>query len=181
MATRDNIINFILFQIGWFACVISSAASQPIWGVVVAAVVIGYHLIRAVIPLYEFYLIFIAMIIGVLWDSLLVTLSLLDYASGILIPNTAPYWIVVMWGLFATTLNVSLRWLKGKYQLSILLGAIAGPLAYYGGEQLGAVNFVDPSMAFLALAVGWAIFTPLLIAVSKNIDGYIGVESRARV
>ena len=146
-----------------------------------AAVVIGYHLIRAVTPLYEFYLILIAMTIGVLWDSLLVMLSLLDYASGILIPNTAPYWIVVMWGLFATTINVSLRWLKGKYRLSIILGAIAGPLAYYGGERLGAVNFVDTSTALLALAVGWAVFTPLLIAISKNIDGYKGNEANSFV
>lgn len=181
MATRDNFINFILFQIGWFACVISSAASQPGWGVAVAAIVIGYHLYRASKPQYEIYLILIAMTIGVLWDSLLVSLALLDYTSGIVIPNTAPYWIVIMWGLFATTINVSLRWLKGKYQLSIILGAIAGPLAYYGGERLGAVNFVDTSMAFIALAVGWAVFTPLLIAISEKIDGYIPIDARATV
>lgn len=181
MDTKDTVVNFILFQLGWFACVVSSAASQPVWGVAVAAFVIGYHLFRAPKPEYEFYLILIAMTVGVLWDSLMVTLALLDYTSGILIPNTAPYWIVVMWGLFATTINVSLRWLKGKYKLSIILGSIAGPLAYYGGERLGAVYFVDTPMAFLALAIGWAIFTPLLIAISDDIDGFSHVEARESV
>ena len=177
MTTRDIVTNFILFQIGWFACVLSSAANQPVWGVVVAVVVIGYHLMRAVKPLPELYLIMIAMLIGAMWDSLLMALGLLDYTSGILFPNVAPYWIVVMWALFATTINVSLRWLKEKYRLAIILGAGAGPLAYYGGVKLGAVSFIDTNTALIVLALGWALFTPLLVAISKDIDGYREAEA----
>ena len=62
----------------------------------------------------------------------------LEYPSGILLSNTAPHWIVAMWVLFASTLNVSLRWLRGRWALATLLGAVAGPLAYYGGAGLGA-------------------------------------------
>ncbi len=169
---RDNIINFVLFQIGWFACVLGGAGQQPLLGVLIASAIITYHLWRAQQPRYEINLMLIAMLIGVIWDSLLVRFGLLDYSAGMLLPNTAPYWIVVLWALFATTLNLSLRWLKGKIGLAVVLGAIAGPLAYYAGARLGAVEFVSINHAFLALATGWAIFTPLLVAISNKMDGY---------
>ena len=51
-------------------------------------------------------------------------------------------------------------------------GAVAGPLAYYGGHRLGAVNFTDMNMALLYLAIGWSIFTPLLLFLAKRLDGY---------
>jgi len=127
----------------------------------------------------EVYLLGFAMVIGATWDSLLVALSLLDYTSGTLITNTAPYWIVVMWALFATTINVSLRWLKYKYLIAALLGAVAGPLAYYGGSRLGALEFLNPEWALISLAVGWAIFTPLLVLISNYFDGYPELSRRA--
>lgn len=175
---RDNVINFILFQIGWFACVLGAAAQKPGIGVVIAGLVIGLHLWRAPQPRREIYLLLVAMVIGAAWDSLLVSLAWLEYPAGMLIPDTAPYWIVVLWALFATTLNVSLRWLKQRYLLAAVLGAIAGPLAYSAGAGFGALQFTDVNNAFMALAIGWAVFTPVLVAISSRMDGYS--MSRAR-
>ncbi len=77
-----------------------------------------------------------------------------------------------MWGLFATILNVSLRWLRGRWVMAALFGAIGGPLAYYGGHRLGALEFGNEIVALLALAVGWAVFTPLLMSLATRFDGY---------
>ena len=164
--------NFILFQVGWLVCVLSGAALQPAVGVLIAALIIGFHVWRAEYPRQEMWLIGLAMIIGAAWDSLLVALDWLEYPAGMLLPNMAPYWIVVMWGLFATTLNLSLRWLRKDMRLAAVLGGIAGPLAYLGGAGLGAVEFVDGFNATIALAAGWAVFTPLLLALAKRFDGY---------
>ncbi len=76
-----------------------------------------------------------------------------------------------MWMIFATTINVSLRWLKGQIALSALLGAIAGPFAYWAGSQLGGVWMVEPLFATVALALGWATAMPLLISLSDHFDG----------
>jgi hypothetical protein len=173
------IINFILFQIGWFACVLSGAAEQPMIGVLVAAFIIAFHLWQSDYPGPEFFLLIIAMGIGVLWDSLLVAFSLLNYKSGIFVANIAPYWIVALWALFASTLNVSLRWLKYKYLTSAMLGSIAGPLAYYGGSRLGALEFINFELALILLALGWAVFTPLLVKLSRNFDGYPELSRRS--
>jgi hypothetical protein len=172
------LLNFALFQIGWFACVISGASMQPLIGVSIAAAIIAWHVWRARYPAKELSLITIAMLVGAIWDSILVWQAWLDYPAGILLPHTAPYWIVVLWALFASTLNLSLRWLKGHLALAVVLGAIAGPLAYYGGARLGAVDFVQPTTAVIALALGWAIFTPLLVMLSNRFDGYAVLARR---
>jgi hypothetical protein len=76
-----------------------------------------------------------------------------------------------MWVLFASTLNVSLRWLRGRWIVAALLGATAGPLAYYAGAKLGGVVIAEPLPGFIALAAGWASFMPLLIKLSSRLDG----------
>ncbi|OIP99310.1 MAG: hypothetical protein AUK35_08435 [Zetaproteobacteria bacterium CG2_30_46_52] len=169
---NNLILNVILFQLGWFACVLGGAASLPLAGVLVALGIMGFHLWRASEPKDELYLMLIAMGIGALWDSLLVMQSLVVYTSGTLITHTAPIWIVAMWGLFASTMNVSMRWLKHRYWLAALLGGVAGPMAYYGGAQLGGLTFINLELGLMHLAFGWAVFTPLLVKLGESFDGY---------
>jgi hypothetical protein len=167
-----TLFNIFLFQVGWFACVLSGATQRPWIGALIAICIVAIHLLRAPVAEAEFKLVLIAVGIGAVWDSMLVWLDWLQYSSGILIPNTAPYWIVLMWGLFATILNVSLRWLRGRWLIAALAGSIGGPLAYYGGHRLGALEFGNQSAALIALAIGWAIITPILMALATRFDGY---------
>jgi hypothetical protein len=166
------LINFVSFQLGWFACVLGGAYQLPWFGTVLVSIIVGFHLLRADQPLAELYLILFAIAIGSLWDSFLVFQGWLEYPSGTLIANTAPHWILALWAVFATTLNVSLRWLKRRWLVATLSGAIAGPLAYYGGAQLGGVVFTDDLIALTALSLGWAILMPALIALSLRLDGF---------
>ena len=73
--------------------------------------------------------------------------------------------------VFATTLNVSLRRLRRFPWLAVVLGGIAGPLAYWGSARLGAVEFVAPFAATAALAVGWSALTPALLTIARRFDG----------
>ncbi|MGB5202220.1 MAG: DUF2878 domain-containing protein, partial [Sedimenticolaceae bacterium] len=83
----------------------------------------------------------------------------------------APYWIVAMWMGFATTLNVSLGWLKGRYWLAALFGAVGGPLAYLAGAKLGGITLISSEAALTALALGWATIMPLLMYLAARLDG----------
>ena len=94
------------------------------------------------------------------------------YPSGQFSPMLAPYWIVTMWMLFATTLNRSMAWLKGRATLAAVLGGIAGPASYYAGQKLGAIEFVEPVAALSALAIGWAVIMPLLMIIAERLDGF---------
>lgn len=167
------LINFIAFQVGWFACVLGAAWGSPWAGMLVAITIVTWHLTRMSRPRQELVLVVAAAILGALWDSLLPFLGWIRYPNGMLIENTAPLWIVALWMLFATTLNVSLAWLKNRLWLAIAFGAIGGPMAYLGGEKLGALELVEPTAALVALAIGWAVLTPALLQLARRFDGFV--------
>jgi hypothetical protein len=173
-STARVIGNFLLFQVGWFAAVLGGAYGLPLAGTAVALTVVVFHLASTPRPLPELVLIGIATAVGAAWDSLLVATGWLVFASGTLVPGTAPVWIVAMYALFATTLNVSLNWLKGRYLIAALFGAIGGPLAYYAGMKLGGVSFPDMPVAMTALAIGWGVLMPVLMVLARRFDGVSG-------
>lgn len=166
--------NLILFQVGWFSCVWSAAVNRPWIGVLVTVGVVVIHLLNTPMPKKELQLILVTLGIGLVFDSFLVVQGWLKYSSGNLVPNLAPYWIVVLWGLFATILNVSLRWMRGRWITAALCGAFGGPVAYYGGLRLGALEFGNMQAGLTALAIGWAVLTPLLLVLSERFDGHAG-------
>jgi len=165
------LINFIAFQVGWFSVVISAGNNAPWIGTVAIVVAILIHLSRALRPTSELTLIILCGVIGAVWDSLLVAVGWIAYPSGYIVNSAAPYWIIAMWMLFATTLNVSLGWLKSRRYLAIAFGFLGGPLSYYTGEKLGGVVLVDRIPALAALAIGWAALMPLLLALADRYDG----------
>jgi hypothetical protein len=165
------IINLAAFHLCWLACVLAGAIGMPWLGVAATGALAAYHLNRASQPGREALFLLLAGAIGALWDGLLVGLGWLVYPSGLFAPWLAPTWIIALWVTFATTFNVSLRWLRGHWFLAGLLGAVGGPLAFYAGEQLGGVTFPDTRLAMTALALGWSLLMPLLLFLAERLDG----------
>lgn len=164
-------LNFVAFQLGWFACVLGAANALPWLGPVVVAAVVSLHLATARRPLPELYLVLAAMLLGLVVDSLLLATGWLNYSVGLWLPGFAPYWIVAMWALFATTLNVSMGWMRGRPVLTVLMGAVGGPLSYLAGERLGAIELTHAVPALAALALAWAVAMPLLMWLAARLDG----------
>lgn len=165
------VVNFFALEIAWFACVLGGASDRGLLGTMVAGAVIGLHLYLAQRPRSEVVLIVAAALIGLAWDSVLVAFGLFSYPTGNFAPGFAPYWIVAMWAVFATSLNLSLSWLKGRWFLAVLVGLVGGPLSYLAGERLGGVQMSDPVLALGAQAVGWAVLLPLLAYLATRLNG----------
>jgi hypothetical protein len=157
------LINLSLFKAGWLASVFTAAASVPAAGAAVVAVVVAVHLLRADDTRPEFELLLFAALLGLGWESLLVSLGLVQYSAGSPIPGMAPYWIVGMWVLFATTINFGMRWLHKNIAVAAIAGAIGGPLSFAAGAKVGAVSFPNPQLSLLIIASGWALLLPLLV------------------
>jgi hypothetical protein len=166
------LLNFVAFQVAWLACVLGGANDRALAGTLVVAAVIGLHLALAQRPRPEALLIVVAAVIGLIWDSWLVALGLMSYPTGNFAPGLAPYWIVAMWALFATSLNLSMAWLKGRPWLAALFGAVGGPLAYLAGARLGGLQMSDPVLALGAQAFGWAVLFPLLTSLAARLNGF---------
>jgi hypothetical protein len=173
-------INFAVFQAGWMASVIGAANGLPWIGPLAVAGAMWLHLHNAARPQLEVMLIAACGLTGIVFDSLLVVQGWVTYPSGMFSQYFAPYWIVGMWLLFATTLNVSLAWLKGRWVLASIMGAIFGPASYVAGERLGGVALVDAQAALITLGAGWALIMPGLMALADRLDG-MTAPSAARV
>lgn len=165
------VANFILFQAGWFATVLGAANGMPWLGPIVVLAAAVIHLRTTRLPQVEVRLLASAMTLGLVVDSLLLASGWIAYPNGNWLPGLAPYWIVTLWVLFATTLNVSMRWMHGRYFIAALFGGIGGPLSYLAGSRLGAMVFVDSTAALIALAVAWAVAMPLLVWMAARMDG----------
>lgn len=165
-----KLVNFIAFQLGWFACVLGAANGLPWLGVLAVAVIVISHIRMAEHRAHEVQLLVLAIVLGLVFDSLLVSSGWVRYPSGMLLPGIAPYWIVAMWALFATTLKLSMSWLKGSLVLSSVMGAVFGPLSYLAGQRLGAIELVDPLSSMILLAIIWALVMPLLVFASDRFD-----------
>jgi hypothetical protein len=165
-------VNALLFQAGWFACVLGAAQGLPWIGAIIAVLVIGWHLSRAADPRREVALIAAAGVLGLVFETLLVQSGWVRFDSGMLVAGVAPYWMVALWAIFATTLNVSLRVLRSRLGLAAALGAVGGPAAYYGGAQLGALELATAGAALMTIAAGWAVFVPALLGAARRLDGY---------
>jgi hypothetical protein len=66
--------------------------------------------------------------------------------------------------------SISLAWLKGKYLLAAIIGGLLGPVAYWGGEKLGALTVADVSLrGYVVLALIWSLALPLLIYLHSRL------------
>ncbi|MDB2649591.1 DUF2878 domain-containing protein [Porticoccaceae bacterium] len=174
------LVNFIGFQVGWFACVLGAANDKELLGMIIALGVIIYHVVTQGDLRKELKLILVALAIGLLWETWVLNLDILRYPSHPESLFWAPSWLVMMWALFATTINLSMGWLKGRWALSVLMGAVFGPLAFIGGEKLGAVVFLDSTLSIITLSVGWGLLMPLLLWTAERINQNFNSQENVR-
>lgn len=164
-----NLYNIAAYQVAWFACVLTAAAGIPWVGATLTLVLVAVHVARASRPSVEIELIAVAAMAGLLVDSAMTSGGYLRFSSGIWAQGWAPYWMVALWGAFATTLNHSLCWLTRRPVSAALFGAVGGPIAYWAGAELGAVDMPVPQRALAAIAAAWAVAMWLLAVLAARV------------
>jgi hypothetical protein len=171
------LINLSLFKAGWLAAVFAAAASLPVLGTAVIGIAVAVHLWQSDEPRDELLLLALAAAVGFVWESLLVYAGIVQYGPNTALAATAPYWIVAMWVLFATTLNVGMRWLRKNLLVASLFGGLGGPMSFLAGEKAGAVTFPDTSTALVVIGLGWAVLLPLLVRFAARNDERVAVAA----
>ncbi len=177
---KNVIVNLAVFKAAWTAVVLSAAAGVPGIGIAAVALAVGIHLKLSDKPETEIRLLLAAATIGFAWESVLVLSGLLTYSSGLWLPGTAPFWIVSMWVLFATTINVGMRWLRRSRTAAAVAGGIGGPMAFLAGSSVGAVELLSPAIALICIGIGWAVLLPFLVQIATRLErGYRLLEQSA--
>lgn len=166
-------INFLAFLAGWFGSVLGAGAGLPWVGPVIVAMVAALHLSIVPQPRKELLLLLSAAGLGLVLDSLMAALGWVRFETGVVIEGLAPYWIVVMWIGFATTLNTCMRWLRAYPLLAVAFGLVGGPLVYSFGAALGALELSDNPLALVGIGICWGIVMPVLYALARRFDGTV--------
>ena len=160
--------NFVFFQLGWFMCILGAANHNILWPVVLAAAYIALFISFAKSPEKEAILIFKVLIYGVSADTLLIQLGIIRFEENWPIAGISPMWMWLLWALLACTLNSSMSWLKGRYALAVVMGAICGPLSYIAGISLGGGQWGSQKIGIILLGIIWGVAMPTFMNWAKK-------------
>ena len=160
---KKNIINAILFNLGWFACVTGGDEIALLAGLFIFTI----HFIWINEQPQEWLTIFIIVLIGFTIDSIWFYTGIMQNGDQSML---IPFWLIVLWAIFATTINNSLRWFHDHLVLVALLGLFFGPLAYWMGGNLSNVEIKEPLMqSMLYIGLGWMLMLPTFFILSKRV------------
>lgn len=166
MPNRWIILNFVLFQISWWVCILAGAAGLNSPAVLMTAFFLLIH--------WRFYewlgvdlkLIFAGLVVGLVLDSSWSALGWIGYSAQDFAP-LPPWWIFCLWINFMLTLNHSLAWMLPRWRFAALCSAVASPLSYYAAAKFSAVVWLQPVQAGFAVSLSWAVVVPLFIFLTN--------------
>jgi hypothetical protein len=174
---HTRLINYGLYQIGWFACVLGGAWQRPWTGFVIAMILVGVHLALSVERSLEVRLVVLATAVGVVAEMMQIAAGTYRFASGTVTDALPPLWLLAMWAQFATTFRFSLRSVLTRPVPAMVFGAAGGPVAFLAGERLGAVTlFLPLAYGLLRLSVSWAIALAVFSAVVRRVGPERGAD-----
>jgi hypothetical protein len=165
---HSSLLNYALYQVGWFACILGAAWHWPLTGFGIAVVLTAAHVWLAADRTIEARLVLLALGCGVAVEAFQVWSGTYHFTSGALISWISPPWLLAMWAQFATTFRFSMRGLMAHPARAAVFGVLGGPIAFLAGERLGAVTLPLPlAMGLLRLAVTWGVALYLLARVVR--------------
>jgi hypothetical protein len=163
-----KLLNIILFQAVWVAAVMGAAHGKEWYGPLAVALSLSVHFMLIDNRGRELVLLLVAGILGLGFDTAMSAAGVVTPRGHILPHPFSQPWMVSLWLNFASTLNVSLEWLKRSYLLASAFGAVGGTFAYYSGARLGATLALPDIYGIMILAVGWGIMNPILVWIAKK-------------
>lgn len=155
------LLNIIGFNVCWFGLVLLGNSF-----IIPALLFVIWHLAFYSNQPREPWLIASVAVIGILVDSLLLEFGLFQFDQT----SHIPYWLIILWLCFATTLCHSLNVLSRSTLLQFLIGGLLAPASYIAGSSFNAVTFSTSFMnTYLLLAFVWALLFILFFSLKENI------------
>lgn len=175
---RPALVNYVLYQAGWCACVLGAAWGRPWLGTALGVVPIVAHVAWSRRRAEAAALALGTAAIGVVVDATQIALGTLRFDVGSVVAWLPPPWLVLVWAQFAMTFHFGLAWLKERPLAAAAFGALGGPLAFVAGARLGVVT-LHPELwpSLLSLALTWAIAMPAAARLAARQSGRDGIAA----
>jgi hypothetical protein len=161
------LLNALIFQIGWLVCILFGSR----WALLFTSAALLFHFYASPIRLADAIAVVLAVLIGLIHDSILLYWEHISFAETRYI---GPVWIICLWGLLGTNLNHSLRWIYQRPWIAATSGAFCGPITYVAGVRLSTAEWSSPLIEVLPLiSVLWFFVLPLHRFLSLRILAYV--------
>ena len=167
------IINAILLDVAWALAVIPAAQGLTWIGPIFSLCWLGFHIVYyPTTRLADIKLCISAALLGYAIDSMLVVNGMISFPEHAQTGSPSTIWMIALWINLALTLNHSLVWLQHRYLLAAMIGAIAGPIAYFAGDKLNAMTLDAGNLSLLAICIVWLATMPLLVWLTYTIKRF---------
>ncbi|MEC9375364.1 MAG: DUF2878 domain-containing protein [Pseudomonadota bacterium] len=164
-------MNLALFQSVWLINIIGASSGNEWLGIISLLIFILIHSLISTTYKVDFKLAALAIIFGLIIETLIIQSNLLAYLNGFYSNELAPLWLLCLWANLALTFNGCLSWLNNRYLLGGFLGAIGAPLSYYAGITLGAATVESSLMLSLSvIAVIYGAIIPIFLLINKKLS-----------
>ncbi|GGP61878.1 DUF2878 domain-containing protein [Shewanella saliphila] len=152
------ILNALSFQLVWWAGVL--AGNQLL---LLSIVLVVSHFLLSQSQRLDFQLMCLCAVIGMSVDTLLTW-------AGVFVFADTPYWLALLWLVFALSLRYSLVFFQRiAVSLQALFGAVFGTLSYIAGAEFNAVVLpYGQWVSAIVLAVIWSVLFPVLLMISRG-------------
>ncbi|REG82400.1 DUF2878 domain-containing protein [Marinomonas pollencensis] len=152
------IINAILFQGVWLACVLGGSTVA----LLITPLYLFLHDHYFMNKRCEWRLVLLFFFLGVLVDGSFFQFGIFSYsADAQYFGNFPPIWLLCLWGAVATLFAHSLAFLRSRYYLSAMLGFIGPTVSYIAGAKLAGITLAEPSFfSAFAVALVWSLILP---------------------
>lgn len=150
------LIDFVLFQAAWFACVLATRTDFPhalplVGLLLILGRVLFTKRFRQALPF-----VLACAAIGVCGDAVLVALGFLGFEPY---PNLfgAPLWMVALWLNFGLMIHPLFSWFVKSCPRALIGFAVGGVIAYYSGEKLEVLSLPMGWQSALAVGAEWGM------------------------
>ncbi|MBL7114720.1 MAG: DUF2878 domain-containing protein [Kiritimatiellae bacterium] len=167
-----KLFHAVIFQILWIALVISAGSHWSIT-VTIATPLIAALQLKLFRNTFTKSIVFVMLTvcIGMIMDTFLTLVGIIDPARNVIPFPFPPLWLIGLWIAFATFMKTTLTYLCDKPATQWCIGAIGGPLAYWSGARLGAIELhAHIILSLVVLALAWGCVCVVCFSLLKRLD-----------
>lgn len=154
------LVQYVGFKISWLLAAWGAVAGPPLsyWGASPFFLFLILHVLYTR-RIWELWFALSVAVAGTGLDTIYNVTGLIHYNGTYPgLAFLAPIWITSLWAGLAVTLDHSMQMLVERPTWTFLIGAVFGPMAYWTGDEMGAIRFsLDAWTTMLILAIPWGL------------------------
>ncbi len=159
-----KVLNAVIFQTIWWSVLILQSQKQTYWVFAVGLFgALAQLLLCQKSKLYFLMLWSLLATLGFCFDLLCSKLGWIQFEN-----NQIPWWLLPVWFQMASGLSLSMSLFANQPRTAFVLGAVFGPLSYYGASLWNVFAYNSERQSVFAHSLCWGLLFVFLLKLAKR-------------